>query len=85
MEFAGQCIARLATDPNIMKKSGKILLTYDLGQEYGLKDKEGHTPMDRCLVKGALRLTGHTWLAMLTPAFVRIPKWTMALLGNKFY
>ena len=84
-EFAGQCIVRLATDPNIMKKSGKILLTHDLGQEYGLQDKEGHSPMDMRSVKSALSQTGHTWMAALTPAFVRIPKWILALGGNKFY
>ena len=84
-EFVGQCVAGLATDPDIMKKSGKIILTYDLGQEYGLQDKEGHTPIDSCSVKNALSGTGHTWLAALTPAFVRIPKWIMALGGNKFY
>ena len=40
---------------------------------------------DSCSVKKALSGTGHTWLAALTPAFVRIPKWIMALGGNKFY
>ena len=83
-EFAGQCIAALATDPNIMKKSGKIVMTCDLGNEYGLKDKKGHTPMDMCSVKNAVLQTGHTWLAAITPSFVRIPKWLLSLGGNKF-
>ena len=84
-EFAGQCVARLAVDPGIMKKSGKIVLTYDLGVEYGLRDEDGHVPMDMCSVKSALRQTGHTWMAGLTPSFIRIPKWLMSLAGNKFY
>ena len=84
-EFAGQCIAALAMDANIMKKSGKIVMTFDLGIEYGLHDKEGHIPMDICSVKGALKETGHTWLAAMTPSFFRIPKWVLALGGNKFY
>ena len=83
-EFAGQCIAALATDPNIMKKSGKIVTTCDLGTEYSLHDKEGHIPMDMCSVKNAFLQTGHTWLAAMTPSFIRIPKWILALGGNKF-
>ena len=84
-EFAGQCIVGLATDNAIMKKSGKILLTYDLGREYGLKDRKGYGPEDLCGIKGMLNRTGHTWLAALVPSVLRYPKWVMALWGNKFY
>ena len=84
-EFAGQCIAALATDPNLMKKSGKIVLTCDIGTEHGLRDKDGHIPMDICSIKGSLKQTGHTWLAAVTPSFLRIPKWLLSLGGNKFY
>ena len=84
-EFAGQCIARLVTDPNIMMKSGKIIMTCDLGREYDLHDKEGHLPTDMCSVQSLLRKSGHTWMAGLTPSFVRIPKWLLSLGGNKFY
>ena len=84
-EFAGQCVARLAVDPGIMKKSGKIVMTYDLGVEYGLQDEDDHVPIDICSVKGALQLTGHAWMAGLTPSFIRIPKWVLSLGGNKFY
>ncbi|KAH3852250.1 dehydrogenase/reductase SDR family member 1-like [Dreissena polymorpha] len=84
-EFAGQCIASLASEPDIMKMSGKILLTYDLGVKYGLKDEEGHQPMDMCSVKTALLSSGRTWLASMVPYFVRFPKWVVALSGNKFY
>ena len=84
-EFVGQCIARLVTDPNIMRKSGQIVMTCDLGREYDLHDKEGHLPTDLCSVKSLLSQTGHTWMAGLTPSFVRIPKWLLSLGGNKFY
>jgi hypothetical protein len=30
MEFSGQAVAHLATDPNIMVKTGKIFMTGDL-------------------------------------------------------
>ena len=84
-EYVGRCIVALATDRNIMKKSGKILLTYDLGQVYGLKDKDGHRPDDLCNVKEILKWNGFTYIAALTPSFLRIPKWMLALFGNKFY
>lgn len=84
-EFPGQCIVALATDPKIMQKSGKIVLTCDLGREYGLSDAEGHTPNDIRQVKYLFQSSGHTWMAALVPGFVRVPKWIMALLGNKFY
>ncbi|KAK2143732.1 hypothetical protein LSH36_817g00022 [Paralvinella palmiformis] len=37
-EFAGMCIVALSKDPQLMKKSGKILMTGDLAAEYDLKD-----------------------------------------------
>lgn len=84
-EFAGQCVVALAADPDLMKMSGKILLTYDLGMRYGLRDADGHGPTDLCSVKLALMHTGHTWLGRIVPEFVRFPKWLMALGGYKFY
>ena len=40
-EFTGQCIARLVTDPTVMMKSGKIVMTCDLGREYAYRTKKG--------------------------------------------
>ncbi len=40
-EYAGKACAYLAADSNIMKKSGKILLASDLGDEYGFVDING--------------------------------------------
>lgn len=84
-EFAGQCIAAMATDPDLMQMSGKIVMTCELGRRYGLKDADGHAPMEMRQVNVLLRQTGHTWLAMVTPNFVRVPKWMLALAGNKFF
>lgn len=41
IEFAGKCVVALATDPNIMQKSGKILTDMQIAQEYNLKDDNG--------------------------------------------
>lgn len=84
-EFAGQCIAAMATDPELMKMSGKILMTCELARRYDLSDAEGHAPADFRQVKVLLRQSGHPWLAWYFPSFVRIPKWMFALGGNKFF
>lgn len=40
-EFAGRAVVALASDPVILKKSGRILLTADLASEYGFVDIDG--------------------------------------------
>ena len=84
-EFSGQCIAAMAQDPDVMSMTGKIVMTYDLGQKYGLQDKPGHQPMDMRSLSQGFQRTGRTWMAAIVPGFVRIPKWVFALGGNKFY
>jgi len=84
-EFAGQCIAGLATDSEVMKMSGKIVLTADLARKYGLTDAPGHAPQDMTQLKFMFGYIGYNKLAAVTPGFLRIPKWLLALGGNKFY
>ena len=43
-EFAGRAVVGLATDPNIMQKSGKLHLVAELAQEYGFTDVDGRMP-----------------------------------------
>uniref|UniRef100_A0A1I7SVH7 Short-chain dehydrogenase n=1 Tax=Bursaphelenchus xylophilus TaxID=6326 RepID=A0A1I7SVH7_BURXY len=40
-EFSGKCIVKLATDPNLMKKTGMIINSIQCGKEYGIKDIDG--------------------------------------------
>uniref|UniRef100_A0A914DNJ5 Dehydrogenase/reductase SDR family member 1 n=1 Tax=Acrobeloides nanus TaxID=290746 RepID=A0A914DNJ5_9BILA len=40
-EYSGKAVVALATDPNSIKKTGQVLLTSDLGKEYGFKDIDG--------------------------------------------
>lgn len=44
-EFIGKCVAALAKDPFVMEKTGKVLKTYELGEEYEITDQDGHTPI----------------------------------------
>lgn len=42
--FVGQAVVALATDPQIMQKSGQVLMTRTLAAEYGFTDVDGHQP-----------------------------------------
>lgn len=44
VEYSGKAVVALASDPNLIKKTGKILLTADMGTEYGYKDIDGRCP-----------------------------------------
>jgi len=83
-EYAGKCIVHLAQDPNVLKKSGRILLSVDLGNEYGFTDIDGQTPGTFREVKTMLAMSGHTWMSALVPSFVKLPLWLIAMAGNKF-
>jgi NAD(P)-dependent dehydrogenase (short-subunit alcohol dehydrogenase family) len=43
VEFAGRVIAALATDPEIMKRSGGTFITAEVAQDYGIADIDGKT------------------------------------------
>jgi NAD(P)-dependent dehydrogenase (short-subunit alcohol dehydrogenase family) len=43
-QFQGRAVAALAADPNVMAKSGQILVTAALALEYGFADIDGKQP-----------------------------------------
>ena len=77
-------IAHLASDPNVMDKSGRILMTHDLAHEYGFKDVDGAIRGDIRSLKKTLEMEGHPWLAMLVPEFVLIPRFIVHYASFKF-
>jgi NAD(P)-dependent dehydrogenase (short-subunit alcohol dehydrogenase family) len=42
--FIGRVVAALASDPNVMKKSGQVLVAAQEALEYGIKDIDGKQP-----------------------------------------
>lgn len=42
--YAGRAVAALASDPNVMARSGKVLRVGDLAREYGFTDVDGRQP-----------------------------------------
>src|SRR6185503_15653191 len=43
-QFIGRVVAALASDPNIMEKSGKVLVAAQEALEYGVQDIDGKQP-----------------------------------------
>jgi dehydrogenase/reductase SDR family protein 1 len=43
-QFIGRAVAALTTDPNLMEKTGKVLIAAALAQEYGFKDIDDKQP-----------------------------------------
>ena len=42
--FVGRCIAALAADPNVRIKNGRVFASWDLADEYGVRDADGTRP-----------------------------------------
>jgi NAD(P)-dependent dehydrogenase (short-subunit alcohol dehydrogenase family) len=42
--FVGRCVAALAADPDVAKKSGRVFASWDLADEYGVNDADGTRP-----------------------------------------
>ncbi|XP_070575007.1 dehydrogenase/reductase SDR family member 1-like [Ptychodera flava] len=82
-EYSGKAVVHLASDPKIMKKTGRILMASDLAREYGFKDIDGRDPFSSRCVKDIMEVSGYPWLAMLMPRFIRIPHWLMAITYSK--
>jgi len=83
-EFSGKGVAYLGQDPNVIKRTGRILLTIDLAQEFNFTEDDGTLPHDIYCLKSFLSRQNHTWLAAVTPEFVKIPKTMLYLFGYKF-
>ena len=85
-EYIGKCVAFLAQDPNIMKKTASVHISMDLGAEYGFVDVDGRKPLHLRQVNTLVSFSPRwRWMAGWIPDFVKIPKWMIHLSGNKFY
>lgn len=42
--FVGRGVAALAADPNVSAKNGRVIASWDLGDEYGVTDADGTRP-----------------------------------------
>ena len=68
----------------LMKKTGRILLTIDLANDYHFTEDDGTLPTDLFTVKAVCLKLGRPWLAALFPEFVKMPKTLVYHAGFKF-
>lgn len=46
-QFVGRCVAGLALDPQVQRKTGQILIAAEIGEEYGIRDLNGNRPVSQ--------------------------------------
>lgn len=84
-EMSGKCVVALATDPNILNLSGKVLPSCDLARRYGLLDVDGRPVQDYFSLGSVIsHVSGLGWMAPFLPGFLRVPKWMISLYTSKF-
>ncbi|CAO2590984.1 Dehydrogenase/reductase SDR family member 1 [Lemmus lemmus] len=84
-EMSGKCVVALATDPNILDLSGKVLPSCDLARRYGLRDVDGRPVQDYFSLGYILsHFSSLGWLTSYLPGFLRVPKWIVTLYTSKF-
>lgn len=84
-ELSGMCIVNLAKDKSLMSLSGKVLLTCDLARRYGFQDVDGRSVTDYTSLKFLLTQVPYlSWLSVVTPSFLRLPRFVLTLASNRF-
>uniref|UniRef100_A0A3B1IV76 Dehydrogenase/reductase (SDR family) member 1 n=1 Tax=Astyanax mexicanus TaxID=7994 RepID=A0A3B1IV76_ASTMX len=84
-ELSGRCIVELAKDKNLMSLTGKVLLTCDLARRYGIQDVDGRDIIDYTSLKFLLTQSPYmSWLSVITPSFIRVPRFVFSLAASKF-
>ncbi|EGT39867.1 hypothetical protein CAEBREN_22603 [Caenorhabditis brenneri] len=77
VEYPGRAVVALATDPRRMDKTGRILITEDLGREYGFVDIDGLKPPNFRSLSFVLQAMGWNNTANFVPGWVKLPGWLM--------
>nr|XP_060609210.1 dehydrogenase/reductase SDR family member 1 [Anolis sagrei ordinatus] len=85
-EVSGKCIVALASDPDVMRHSGKVLLSPDLARQYGFRDVDGKEVFNYISIRALLTeaMPKLAFLFRLIPGFFTVPKWALALYSSKF-
>uniref|UniRef100_A0A4W4GWQ3 Dehydrogenase/reductase (SDR family) member 1 n=1 Tax=Electrophorus electricus TaxID=8005 RepID=A0A4W4GWQ3_ELEEL len=84
-EMSGKCIVELAKDKSLMSLTGKVLFTCDLARRYGLQDVDGRSITDYTSLKFLLMQVPYlSWLSVVTPSVLRVPRFVLSLATGKF-
>ncbi|VDL71918.1 unnamed protein product [Nippostrongylus brasiliensis] len=74
-EYPGKAVVALASDDRRMEKTGRILITADLGSEYGFRDVDGRDPPNMRSLSFLLMHSGYKQTAELVPLWLKVPGW----------
>jgi NAD(P)-dependent dehydrogenase (short-subunit alcohol dehydrogenase family) len=79
--LTGRVIARLAADPNVIRRTGRVHIVAELAKDYGLVDQDGNCPASLRSLRFLLPLAfpvlrKYPWLV----PDIKIP-WSLLLLG----
>ncbi|XP_022603836.1 dehydrogenase/reductase SDR family member 1 [Seriola dumerili] len=84
-ELSGKCIVNLAKDKSLMSLTGKVLMTCDLARRYGILDVDGRSVVDYTSLKFLLTQVPYlSWLSVVVPAFLRLPRFVLTLANSRF-
>jgi len=84
IEYSGRAIVHLAADKNRLNKTGKVVVTSDLGDEYGFMDIDGRHPPNIRAVTTLLKRAGWQRTSSLIPAWIKVPGWFISASTSKF-
>ncbi|KAK6045894.1 hypothetical protein COOONC_16601 [Cooperia oncophora] len=76
-EYPGMAIVALANDNRRMEKTGRILITADMGAEYGYRDIDGRDPPNMRSLSFLLHHGGYKQTAGYIPSWVKLPGWLL--------
>ncbi|KAK6045133.1 oxidoreductase, short chain dehydrogenase/reductase family protein [Cooperia oncophora] len=76
-EYSGKAVVALASDDRRMEKTGRVLMTADMGNEYGYKDIDDRYPPNFRSVSFLLHYGGFKQTAEWIPSWVRLPGWLL--------
>ncbi|KAF8373750.1 dhs-9 [Pristionchus pacificus] len=83
IEYAGKAVVALAGDKRVIEKTGRILSTADLGDEYGFVDIDGRRPPNFRSISYALNRAGWTKTSQFIPGWFKCPGWVITAFCSK--
>ncbi|GMT23503.1 hypothetical protein PFISCL1PPCAC_14800, partial [Pristionchus fissidentatus] len=83
IEYAGKAVVALATDRRVIEKTGRILSTADMGDEYGFVDIDGRRPPNFRSISFALRRAGWLRTSDFVPSWIKCPGWIITAFCSK--
>mmetsp|Transcript_43160 Transcript_43160/g.84384 ORF Transcript_43160/g.84384 Transcript_43160/m.84384 type:complete len:371 (+) Transcript_43160:31-1143(+) len=80
--YSGFAVAALARDKKVMSLTGKTLITEDVGERYNFREADGTKPNNfRSIKSNLVHMPG---VARFVPRWIKVPKWVLAVMFNKF-